>query len=871
MRKLLLFLCFLLLAITSYAQSSCESVTSNTHSVTADAFGQSVTMSNCIGGYFHSFVFDKQNNTNNLTATIQIFDGQSFSNADEIYSQTGVSIPNGTGDVTIVFSGGTGTLAFTGGNQYTILISSSNTVKYGFYFNSGNNYAGGKELSDGFFYDNSDLYFDLKTTASNPLSPVTAFNLTGGGASCDGTGVAVGLDGSEAGVSYQLQRDGSNVGLPVLGTGNAISFGNQTISGTYTVVGTLTADNCSIDMAGSAAVIAENSTSAPSVSISGTAYDGGASTFTATPTLGGDNPTYQWQLNGSNVGSNSSTLTQTVALNDVVSVTMTSDYPCAFPTTATDSKTITSLETVRLAMDFDGVNDRIELPSSAAVTGTTSRTVEAWIKTSASGTGSLRFISWGTNGGGNSFTMRLDNGKLRVEFANGNMVGHQDLRDGKWHHVVVVLGTHNPTKIEDFKLYVDGEPVDNPDVGNPSNTISTQPSKVKIGVGLTNNHPFLGQIDEVRIWNTARTIKEIRDNMFHKLTGTETGLVAYYPFDNVSTANGTTDEIVDASSNNNDGETHNMDNSDLVISTAFVVSGTTEEASGHQNASKTFNNGVVIDDTNDPFDGSQNLFVTEVNEAPNSRGGISEANIESKYYIINNYDNGGSAGTFNVSLTLPTTAPNGSSMQLYRREDGATGNWTAITTGTANNGSVTYTGLTTFSQYISATQAVFPVEMLSFNARPFSGYVLLDWQTATEKNNEGFDIQRSTDGKTWETIGFVQGRGTTQTPQSYAYTDEAPLAGTSYYRLKQVDYNGAFEYSNILSVNYDLDGKQQGLKLFPNPVSDELNILNGEGVATIYNALGQPVRELIINNLQLMLLTCRKGSMCFLFSKRMVM
>ena len=124
----------------------------------------------------------------------------------------------------------------------------------------------------------------------------------------------------------------------------------------------------------------------------------------------------------------------------------------------------------------------------------------------------------------------------------------------------------------------------------------------------------------------------------------------------------------------------------------------------------------------------------------------------------------------------------------------------------------------------------------------------MTWQTATEKNNEGFDIERSTDGKNWETIGFVQGYGTTQEVQNYTYTDEAPLAGTNYYRLKQVDFDGQFEYSSIINVQFAMSNVE--LQIFPNPVENELTIVGGEGIATIYNVLGQPVMELAVSSKQ---------------------
>ncbi len=114
-----------------------------------------------------------------------------------------------------------------------------------------------------------------------------------------------------------------------------------------------------------------------------------------------------------------------------------------------------------------------------------------------------------------------------------------------------------------------------------------------------------------------------------------------------------------------------------------------------------------------------------------------------------------------------------------------------------------------------------PVELVSFTAEENNGRVSLDWQTASELNNDFFEIQRSEDGDNWDVIGLVEGNGTINELVNYAFTDEKPLFGTSYYRLKQVDFDGQFEYSPIESVNIILDSEQIQVSVFPNPTNDE--------------------------------------------------
>lgn len=98
---------------------------------------------------------------------------------------------------------------------------------------------------------------------------------------------------------------------------------------------------------------------------------------------------------------------------------------------------------------------------------------------------------------------------------------------------------------------------------------------------------------------------------------------------------------------------------------------------------------------------------------------------------------------------------------------------------------------------------ILPVELLSFTAEKRGQTARLNWRTATELNNEYFEIERSADGAAFAPIGRVASAGTTQTPQSYVFDDLNPLPGINYYRLRQTDYDGAFEYSPVAVLRMD--------------------------------------------------------------------
>jgi hypothetical protein len=169
----------------------------------------------------------------------------------------------------------------------------------------------------------------------------TVYTVSGSGTFCGSS--SVDLSGSQVFVTYQLQLNGSDIGSPVVGTGSAISFTGQTASGTYTInaVNTNYA-TCNAVMSGNA-VLVITPTVTPSVSItvslSSTICSATSVTFTATPTFGGASPSYQWKLNGGNVGTNSDTYTNAALTNgDVVLVVMTADPTvCPSPATATSN------------------------------------------------------------------------------------------------------------------------------------------------------------------------------------------------------------------------------------------------------------------------------------------------------------------------------------------------------------------------------------------------------------------------------------------------------------------------------------------------------------------------------------------------------
>ena len=137
---------------------------------------------------------------------------------------------------------------------------------------------------------------------------------------------------------------------------------------------------------------------------------------------------------------------------------------------------------------------------------------------------------------------------------------------------------------------------------------------------------------------------------------------------------------------------------------------------------------------------------------------------------------------------------------------------------------------------------VLAVELLDFQGKSTKNGVDLTWTTASEKNNDYYDIERSEDGKTFESIGQVKGNGTTNVKNNYTFHVEGPLSITTYFRLKQTDFDRTSTTSNIISI--EPKGENKGIKVYPNPsssatISVEISE-NTEGVSVI-NSIGQTV------------------------------
>jgi hypothetical protein len=118
-----------------------------------------------------------------------------------------------------------------------------------------------------------------------------------------------------------------------------------------------------------------------------------------------------------------------------------------------------------------------------------------------------------------------------------------------------------------------------------------------------------------------------------------------------------------------------------------------------------------------------------------------------------------------------------------------------------------------------------PVELIRFETKRLNGTVVLNWATASEHNNSHFEVERSQDGKTWAKLGTVPGNGNSQKIITYQFEDRtAELGKIIYYRLKQNDFDGVFEYSYVRVVSDKIEAGTTLTSVYPNPVDKFLNV-----------------------------------------------
>lgn len=490
------------------------------------------------------------------------------------------------------------------------------------------------------------------------------------------------------------------------------------------------------------------------------------------------------------------------------------------------------------ALSFDGNNQYLSTANRVSDL-LDDFTFETWVKWDGTNTGSVdRYIFYngdsqaGTpNGYGiginssNQVTLFYSDGTATLQSVSTGVV----LSNTDWVHLTLVrrAGT--------YFVYINGVEY-NTGVADASPALTSVSYFASQGALTTNTFP--GLIEETRFWSVARTIGQIRENMHLIGSGTEANLVANWQF-NEAAGTTATDGVNGLVANYQNGPTPT--NSTAPIATGRST--TVTVATSNQDVSFPTTNIRIVFGTNVP---NGDVVMTQLDALPNI---LPNTTTTGAYWIAHNY---GAVTTFSavttVEMLLPTSHQISSTdeatpanIKLYKRPSGSDATWPASVADATSANNTTkllnftnvsgLAGFTSFSQLIAGSNGTsgLPITLSKFEAnRMTENAVKLDWETLSELNNKGFEIEKSENGVDFEQIGFVDGVGNSSQLNRYQFTDNDALR-SAYYRLKQIDTDGKYEYSPVRFVK---GGDLVKLTIYPNPTAKSVKLGFGSALQT---------------------------------------
>ena len=472
---------------------------------------------------------------------------------------------------------------------------------------------------------------------------------------------------------------------------------------------------------------------------------------------------------------------------------------------------------------FDGVDEYVNIGNQANLQITGDLTIEMWLKPTDFAARRNPYAK--AYGGEGTITQETD-GTLSFYYgtSGGNATPYQGFNSGtalnlnEWNHIAIVRDLTNGQ----LYWYINGE--------QTSTAAATYAkaqdggNSVYIGQGYVSN--YAGQIDEVRVWNTTRTLTQIRDNIGKRLIGTEAGLVAYYRMDDGA---GTT--LTDATLNGLNGTLTNMDPAtDWVTATApigdFTASLFTTSWGGQSiNMTPCGRDDATVSSVAGTPTG---VLLYYVGTVPNDVTGINGLGNNDRYFGVWKFNDNTATYTFvyNYTNNPHIDFSDEANLVLYSRADNAASPWTD--SGAAQDlVAHTFTATAQSTEFIIGSNGLpLPVTLVSFTASAQRDHVYLQWQTASEINNDYFELQRATDPEQFVSIAKISGAGTATTPNQYDYQDFTAPNGLLYYRLKQTDFDGTTSYSNIVALQYNGNNSTY-LQVYPNPARPNQAVISG--------------------------------------------
>ena len=510
------------------------------------------------------------------------------------------------------------------------------------------------------------------------------------------------------------------------------------------------------------------------------------------------------------------------------------------------------------ALDFDGSNDFVEIQEDNTLDITNNITVEAWVyyQNLTRGEICVKNLNW---------EYGIMDGYLQPSIYTTTWYQPTDSRAlnvNKWYHVAMV---YDGTKIMNYINAV-GE-----NVQSLSGTMATSNQNAMFGKWYTDSEYLDGYLDEVRIWNDARTVAEIQEYMHKDLTGSESNLVAYYKM-----SNGTGTSLTDNSSNSNTGTLTNMDNADWVTSQAPIgdlgssyetdveglwsMSGTSESDAS---TGLTLTVGSALSTGNFAVFGNNNTSGSSGSDI----GSVASTERSGRIWQMD--ESGTVSATVKIDISdatglSPSMGTASNYLLLYR--SGTSGNFSSAASGASTSGDVvTFSSVSLQDGYYALgthSDASLPVEISSFELLDVRDESMtLQWVTESELNNLGFILERRSALTDWLQIASyltdssLEGQGTVSHRTTYVYEDEGVEVDQVYdYRLADVDVHGNVEYHSLqlMGVSSSSNMPEQFLLYpnYPNPFNPVTTIRydlpeDGNVSLVIHDVTGSVIRQLV--------------------------
>jgi len=442
--------------------------------------------------------------------------------------------------------------------------------------------------------------------------------------------------------------------------------------------------------------------------------------------------------------------------------------------------------------------------------------------------------------------------------------GNGAFQDNEWTHFVGTYDKNGGTN--NMKIYINGKVIA---AGTKTNQIRTGGTNYIGKYHWQNKGNFNGTIDEVRIWNLARTAAEIRANMCKKLAGTESNLVGYWRLDESS---GTS--CADSSPNSNTGTMTNMEDADHVWSGAALGDASAYTTSGSDisiTSPDSRGEATVTDIQGSPamvqlYRVDNSSYATWPSAGPSVPAGRHHFDSMSYWGV---FRSGGTRFDFKLDFTHHdgVTLGEEGDIDLYCRSDGSSTSLT-LADDTPDGNDVVEDGdqTATQQQYILTDlqgDNPLPVELASFTAQAGDGEVTLHWVTESEMDNMGFHVYRafSEDGEYERlTAEMIEGAGTATGPLEYAFSDVRLTNGVTYwYKIEDVAFDGTTMMHGPIYVTpraeeaMEVEALPTEFRLaqnVPNPFNPQTTIAYqlpeaSEVKLTVCNTTGQIVQVLV--------------------------